>query len=85
MARRDRKLNKEIRDIKESTPCARCNNLFPYYCVDFDHLPGKEKLGNINRLMWSASREIVMNEIAKTQVLCKMCHATVEHIRRNNK
>lgn len=85
MARRDRKLNQEIRAIKESTPCAECSGLFPYYCVDFDHLPGETKLGNINRLMWSASRDIVMKEIAKTQVLCKMCHATVEHIRRNSK
>lgn len=86
MARRnERKLNQEIRHIKETTPCARCDQKFPYYCVDFDHLDESQKVCDINKLMWRASRERVMQEIAKCQVLCKLCHAIVTHERQEQR
>lgn len=62
----------EINALKESNPCVDCYEKFNSWQMDFDHLSDKEfDIGKgINY-----SRDRLMAEIAKCEVVCKNCHA----------
>ena len=34
--------------MKESAPCTDCNNYYPYYVMDFDHVIGEKYFGIAN-------------------------------------
>lgn len=42
--------------------------------MQWDHLPGQEKLGEISRLSTGA-RAVILREIAKCELVCANCHA----------
>lgn len=70
------KIHGIIRKAK-SVPCADCKVQYPYYVMQFDHLPGtshsKEfKLGLRSQ---NVSVSKVVAEIAKCEVVCANCHA----------
>lgn len=59
--------------IKQSTPCKDCGRFFPAECMDFDHLPGREKIGAVGRmpgLSWAK----IEREISKCDLVCACCH-----------
>lgn len=61
----------EAKDV----PCADCGERFPTVCMDFDHLPGFEKVANISSLVQRpVSLERLVAEIAKCDVVCANCH-----------
>lgn len=64
-----------IMDAK-SKPCADCGESYPYYVMDFDHLPGQQKLFNISDANRSRQtpRGKLLAEIAKCEVVCSNCH-----------
>ena len=66
-------LSKEIRKLKESTPCAECGINYPYYVMDFDHVRGK-KSGNVSHMINSAVTKKVREEIEKCEIVCSNCH-----------
>lgn len=66
-------LSKEIRELKESTPCTDCGINYPYYVMDFDHIRGK-KAGNISHMINSAVTKKVREEIEKCEIVCSNCH-----------
>lgn len=66
-------LSKEIRELKESTPCTDCGINYPYYVMDFDHVRGK-KSGNISHMINSAVTKKVREEIEKCEIVCSNCH-----------
>jgi hypothetical protein len=41
--------------------------------MEFDHLPGFEKTNNVGN-MKSRSREAILAEIAKCEIVCGNCH-----------
>jgi hypothetical protein len=43
--------------------------------MQWDHLPGAPKLGDISSGLRSFSREEVLQEIAKCELVCANCHA----------
>jgi hypothetical protein len=63
-------------------PCADCGGDFPPYLMDFDHVTGN-KLDNIcgmrNR---TVSRDAILAEIEKCEVVCATCHRARTHARR---
>jgi hypothetical protein len=62
-----------VRTLKESTPCADCKNLFPFFVMDFDHL--KDKLKDISELVGGGyGLEKIKAEIAKCEIVCANCH-----------
>lgn len=61
-----------VDQLKEATPCSDCFQLFPAEAVDFDHVRGV-KLGNISDLLHLPGKELAA-EIAKTEVVCSVCH-----------
>lgn len=67
-------LAQEVRDIKAASPCSDCGKWYPHYVMDFDHLPGTEKVGDIATLIQRSSRKKVLEEIAKCELVCANCH-----------
>jgi len=65
----------EINTLKTETPCTDCGSRFPPECMDFDHLDGEVKLNNAGTMVAHGySRESIMSEIAKCEIVCSNCH-----------
>jgi hypothetical protein len=56
----------------KANPCRDCGKTLPPEAMDFDHVEG-EKVEGIAQ-MWSHSRERVLEEIAKCELVCANCH-----------
>ncbi len=63
-----------LQALKADVPCADCRRIFPSFVMQWDHLPGQEKLGEISRLSTGA-RAVILREIAKCELVCANCHA----------
>ena len=64
-----------LRDLKANNACADCGQVFPPETMEWDHLPGTEKLGEISTTFASRSRKLVLEEVAKCDLVCSNCHA----------
>lgn len=62
--------------LKLGRPCYDCGGVFSPECMDWDHLPGKEKLFCIGKNLQNRSVEAVFEEISKCQLVCSNCHRT---------
>jgi hypothetical protein len=69
-----------IREAK-SAPCTDCGIAYAYYVMQFDHLDAATKEFNIGVIGPTASRERLIAEIAKCEVVCANCHAERTHQR----
>lgn len=70
-----------IAELK-SNPCYDCGKTYPPFCMDFDHLDRKKKVAAIPVMIVSnASKERILVEIEKTEVVCANCHRKREHQR----
>jgi hypothetical protein len=69
-------------------PCADCGKKYPHYVMDFDHLKGSIKRGNISELINRnfLSYEQILVEVAKCDIVCANCHRirTFSRINTNN-
>lgn len=68
-------------DLIKSKPCADCGKQYPPHAMDFDHLPGTVKFGNIGTLVSRVGAGRVMEEVAKCEVVCAVCHRIRTHRR----
>lgn len=66
-----------ISKLKESTPCADCQQFFPACVMDFDHINGKKKSGIAQ--MYGYSWEIIQTELNKCELVCANCHRIRTH------
>jgi transposase len=72
---RSRTLSKrKLWEYKEALGCKDCKEMYPHYMLDFDHLPGFEKIGSPTELVHSYSWEKAKQELAKCEVVCGNCH-----------
>lgn len=72
-----------LSEYKDNQPCADCGVRFPHWVLDFDHLPGSDKRGNLATMINEGfSRETILEEIAKCELVCANCHRTRTHTRR---
>jgi hypothetical protein len=67
--------------LKTDRPCTDCGVIYPPQVMQWDHLPGAEKRGDISVVGWR-SREEVLAEIAKCELVCTNCH-TIRTFERN--
>ena len=82
-ARRRADLKAYVQNLKETTPCTDCGVNYPFYVMDFDHVRG-EKVADINRLMGSVQKTLILAEIDKCDIVCSNCHRRRTHERSNN-
>lgn len=71
-SRKRRWLN-EIRELKNK-PCTDCHKKYPYYVMQFDHRPEYKKKF-LMAYAWKYSKEKVLAEAKKCDVVCANCHA----------
>ena len=69
-----------LRELK-CAPCIDCRLSFPPYVMDFDHLPGTDKIDAVSHLARGGGRDRLMAEIPKTEVVCANDHARRTHER----
>jgi hypothetical protein len=73
---------KLILELKKE-PCVDCGNKFPSCCMEFDHVPGRgKKIGHISDMM-SYSKEMLLLEIEKCDLICSNCHKIRTFIERD--
>lgn len=74
-----------IRELKDNKECMDCKLTYPHYVLDFDHRPDEQKLVNISsiasRKNWTKDK--VLAEIAKCDLVCANCHRIRTWIRLN--
>lgn len=59
----------------KARPCADCAIEYPWYVMDFDHLPGMGKLHNISDIVKRGMTVATLEaEIKKCEVVCANCH-----------
>ena len=68
-------------DLKSSQPCTDCGGWFHPAAMTFDHLPGTSKRSEISTLLYSGYRQVLLDEIAKCQLVCANCHAARTFVR----
>ncbi|HEY6957265.1 MAG TPA: hypothetical protein VI814_00395 [Candidatus Limnocylindria bacterium] len=64
-----------LRGLKEGRACADCGTVYPPQVMQWDHKPGFEKVGDVSQAFWGRTREEVVAEIAKCDLVCANCHA----------
>ena len=81
--RRREEIRQRLAEIKEESGCLDCNNKFPYYVLDFDHVRGK-KVDNISKMVKWYNYDDILKEIKKCDVVCSNCHRIRTFTRTNN-
>ena len=60
--------------LKAGRPCTDCGRVYPPQVMQWDHVPGFDKLGDVSAVCWGRPREEVLAEIAKCELVCANCH-----------
>jgi len=60
--------------LKKGIPCMDCGETFPTYVMQWDHLPGHVKVDEIGSMVGSRSRDFILAEIEKCELVCANCH-----------
>jgi len=72
-----------LRGLKSMTPCADCGGIFHPVAMQWDHLPGHVKRGDLGMLVARLSKKLLLVEMAKCELVCANCHAVRMHRRRS--
>lgn len=73
-----------IRSAKQGQKCTDCREDYPYWILEFDHLPKYEKLFTIGgRNSRDKSIEQIQAEIDKCEIVCSNCHKNRSYWRAN--
>lgn len=72
---------------QKNKPCSDCGKKYPHYVMDFDHIDGNEKLGNIAHLVNRnfLTYQKLLEEINKCDIVCSNCHRIRTFERLNTK
>lgn len=70
-----------FRRLKEENPCLDCGKKFPYYVMEFDHVKSRgKKIEELSKMARrQASKDEMMAEIAKCDLVCCLCHRFRTH------
>lgn len=63
-----------IQTFKEHMGCSDCMYDYPHYVLEFDHLPGFKKFGQVSHILKKYGPDKAWEEIAKCDVVCSNCH-----------
>mgnify|MGYP002370350056 CR=1 FL=1 len=75
-----------IAELKSTTPCADCGEKYPSYVMDFDHLDGSTKDGDVATLAGNGhTLARIKREIEKCEIVCSNCHRERTHQRKQSR
>lgn len=63
---------------KKELKCSNCGDE-RYWVLDFHHVDPKEKDSNISELIRKGSKDRILNELSKCEILCSNCHRDFHH------
>jgi len=70
-------------NVLKSNPCTDCHQSFDPVAMDFDHVNGQEKYMDVSTMCDKGfSKEKILQEIAKCELVCAVCHRIREKNRR---
>jgi len=72
--RRQRTKLQKIAAQAKNQPCQDCGCSFPACAMDFDHRDPKTKVAKISSMVFCGSKQLLLDEIAKCDVVCAICH-----------
>lgn len=72
--RRKSDLRKFVDDLKRGKPCLDCGAVHEPFVMDFDHRDPSTKIGTISRMMESSTKEAILAEVEKCDLVCSNCH-----------
>lgn len=77
----------EFLDWLKLVPCMDCCEVYPPYCMDFDHRPEEIKVANISKIAHCPhpDQDKLMAEIYKCDLVCAICHRIRTFKRKQNK
>ena len=75
----------ELINKLKDVPCADCGHTFPPCVMDFDHVRGTKKFGIALAKTQRVSKQKILNEIQKCDIVCANCHRIRTHITRKNR
>lgn len=67
-------LRSYIQELKSTTVCADCRNNYPYYVMQFDHVYGVKQFNIADTAKWTSKQRVLL-EIEKCELVCANCHA----------
>lgn len=79
-AKRRQTIKDTVNDFK-NVPCADCDNKFPPYVMDFDHVDGDKEYNISDMVAKGYSVDSIIIEIVKCEVVCANCHRERTHKR----
>lgn len=65
---------KKLVDALKDRPCTDCRQQFPPCAMDWDHLDPRIKIESVSTLRKFGSEKRVLEEIAKCELVCAVCH-----------
>ena len=73
-----------MNSLKAGIACADCGGTVPLFVMHWDHLPEFEKIDDIGSMVGRRSREVILSELDKCQLVCANCHVmrTVQRARK---
>lgn len=70
-----------LRKLKDK-PCRDCGVQYEWFVMQFDHLPGHQKVLAMAQAANDASERLILEEAEKCDVVCANCHARRTHQRK---
>lgn len=83
LARKRVRIEAQKRFIREAKdrPCADCEESYPYYVMEFDHVRGEKRCEVSRFAKIAAAWDTIKAEIEKCEVVCANCHRERTHQR----
>ena len=82
---RVRELREQVNALKVATGCVSCGYTAHPQALEYDHLPGFDKIANISDLTQKAGWAEIEAEIKKCELVCANCHRIRHYERRSLK
>ncbi len=74
---------KILNEIKNK-PCTDCKGIYPRPVLEYDHLPGTDKKGDVGHLVASIGIQKALEETKKCDLVCVNCHKVRTYQRQQN-
>lgn len=80
--RRMRETHADLLRSLRVAPCLDCGRTFPWFVMEFDHLDAPNKTALVTRMIGRVRTEVLLNEVAKCDIVCANCHRERTYHRR---
>lgn len=80
--KRNYKRLRRIVDKHKRDPCVDCGQHFPPCAMDFDHRDPSTKIAKVSSLVYRGSKRLLLEEIAKCDLVCAVCHRIRTHLKK---